>query len=139
VRLEEGDAGRVIAAVLEALEAVDEQRLRSSRTDVSDDPAHPTLLSSASPAWVPDHALVSGTAPEKANSSAETPLRRGRSTELSSNESRDRTTEVGRPFRLRTLGEDAHDGLRPRRAYEHSTPVPQLSIHAFHLGEQSSR
>ena len=40
VLLEEGDAGRVIAAVLEALEAVEEQVLALTRSYVSDDPAH---------------------------------------------------------------------------------------------------
>ncbi len=40
VLLEEGDTGRVIAAVLEALEAVEEQVLAFTRSYVSDDPAH---------------------------------------------------------------------------------------------------
>src|SRR6185503_5899508 len=39
--LEQRDPGRVVAAVLEALEAVQEQRLALTRPDVSDDSAHP--------------------------------------------------------------------------------------------------
>ena len=38
--LEHREAGRVIAAVFEALQAVDQERLRPARPDVSDDPAH---------------------------------------------------------------------------------------------------
>ena len=38
--LEERDAGGVVAAVLEALEAVEQERLALTRSDVSDDPAH---------------------------------------------------------------------------------------------------
>ena len=41
---EDGDAGRVVAAVLEALQAVDEDRRRLARTDVPDDAAHGLLL-----------------------------------------------------------------------------------------------
>ena len=40
IRLEERDARRVVAAVLEALEALEQQRLALSRSDVSDDSAH---------------------------------------------------------------------------------------------------
>ena len=36
-RLEEGDPGRVVAAVLQALEALQQQRLALTRSDVSDD------------------------------------------------------------------------------------------------------
>jgi len=43
------DAGGVVAAVLEALEAVEQQLLCSPVTDVPDDPAHPKLLSVAAP------------------------------------------------------------------------------------------
>ena len=38
--LEERDAGGVVAAVLQALEAVEQERLALTRSDVSDDPAH---------------------------------------------------------------------------------------------------
>jgi hypothetical protein len=41
---EQRDSGRVVAPVLEALEAVEEQRLALTRPDVSDDSAHPGLL-----------------------------------------------------------------------------------------------
>jgi hypothetical protein len=44
VRLAERDPGRVVAAVLETLEPVEEQLLALPRPDVSDDPAHPRLL-----------------------------------------------------------------------------------------------
>ena len=40
VVLEQRDAGRVVAAVLEPLEPAQEERLRGARADVSDDPAH---------------------------------------------------------------------------------------------------
>src|SRR5207253_1813461 len=41
VALEQGDAGGVVAAKLEPLEAGDQQVLRRAAPDVSDDPAHP--------------------------------------------------------------------------------------------------
>jgi hypothetical protein len=47
VRLEERDARRVIAAVLETLQAVQQERLNLLGPDVSDDPAHVGLLSAA--------------------------------------------------------------------------------------------
>src|SRR5439155_19149066 len=47
--LAQRDAGRVVAAVLEALEAVEQQLLSSPAADVPDDPAHPKLLSVAAP------------------------------------------------------------------------------------------
>src|SRR5439155_10066066 len=78
--LEHGETGRVVAAVLEALQAVDEKRLDPSRADVSDDPAHgPTKppLNAESPA-------------------SATPDVGDRSTELSSNEVGDGTTEATR-------------------------------------------
>ena len=43
------ETGGVVAAVLESLEAVQQQLLRSTVTDISDDPAHPKLLSVAAP------------------------------------------------------------------------------------------
>ena len=43
------ETGGVVAAVLEALEAVQQQLLRRTATDISDDPAHPKLLSVAAP------------------------------------------------------------------------------------------
>src|SRR5437762_7132266 len=39
--LEESKAGRVVTAILEALQALDEKVLSGSRPHVSDDPAHP--------------------------------------------------------------------------------------------------
>ena len=45
VTLEQAETGRVVAAVLEALEALHQQVLRTSFADVSDDPAHPKLPS----------------------------------------------------------------------------------------------
>ncbi len=47
--LAQRDAGGVVTAVLEALETVEQQVLRSPVTDVPDDPAHPKLLSVAAP------------------------------------------------------------------------------------------
>jgi hypothetical protein len=44
VVLPEGDARRVVAAVLQALETLEKQVLAGSRPDVSDDPAHPSSL-----------------------------------------------------------------------------------------------
>src|SRR5581483_9487866 len=44
VLLAQRDAGRVVAAVLEPLQSLQEQRLRRPATDVSDDPAHLDLL-----------------------------------------------------------------------------------------------
>jgi hypothetical protein len=49
--LAEGEAGGVVAAVLEPLEPVQQQVLRGTATDVSDDPAHPKLLSVAAPCF----------------------------------------------------------------------------------------
>src|SRR5207253_11081840 len=43
--LAQRDPGRVVAAVLEALEAAQQQVLRGPATDIPDDPAHPKLLS----------------------------------------------------------------------------------------------
>ena len=42
---EQCEPGRVIAPVLEALEAMDEERLRSPLPDISDNSTHPELLS----------------------------------------------------------------------------------------------
>ena len=39
--LEQCEPGRVIASILEALQAMNEERLRSPRPDVSDDSTHP--------------------------------------------------------------------------------------------------
>ena len=47
VRLEQRDAGRVVASVLETLQTVEQQRLNLLRPDVSDDPAHAGLLLAA--------------------------------------------------------------------------------------------
>jgi hypothetical protein len=47
--LTQRDASRVVTAILEALEAVQQQLFRSPATDVPDDPAHPKLLSVAAP------------------------------------------------------------------------------------------
>src|SRR5207249_1936280 len=47
--LAQRDAGGVVTAVLEALETVEQQVLRSPVTDVPDDSAHPKLLSVAAP------------------------------------------------------------------------------------------
>jgi hypothetical protein len=40
VPFEEDDSGRVVAAIFETLEAVQQQRLGGATPDVSDDPAH---------------------------------------------------------------------------------------------------
>ena len=45
--LAKGDPGGVVTAVLEPLQTLKEKLLRRSTTDVSDDPAHPKLLSIA--------------------------------------------------------------------------------------------
>jgi len=45
VCFEQCEPGRVIAPVLEALKAMNEERLRSPRPDISDDSTHPELLS----------------------------------------------------------------------------------------------
>src|SRR5215210_2227442 len=54
VVLMQRDAGGVVAPVLEPLEALQQQVLRSAVADVSDDPAHPKLLSVAAPSseWI---------------------------------------------------------------------------------------
>ena len=76
--LEHREAGRVIASILEALEAMDQKGLRPARSDVSDDPAHvlpqTPFLDAKSPAFA-------------------TPNGGGRLTELSSNEVGDASTE----------------------------------------------
>ena len=43
--LEQCEPGRVIASILEALQAMNEERLRSPWPDISDDSTHPELLS----------------------------------------------------------------------------------------------
>src|SRR5437763_1773561 len=60
LRLPEDDPGGVVAAVLEALEPLQEERLRLTRSDVSDDPAHSKLLSSLVAAENPPEARKPG-------------------------------------------------------------------------------
>ncbi len=74
VRAEDGDARRVVAAVLEAPQAVDQDRRRLPRSDVSDDPAHRPTPSVPSP-----RSSVRGTSPlPRRSSSAERARWRGR-------------------------------------------------------------
>jgi hypothetical protein len=86
----EDDAGRVIAAVLEALEAVQEERLARPGPDVSDDSTHLELLRR----W----AARTFVHPPKRMKARPRPTTcvGGRLAELSANESGDGTTEAGR-------------------------------------------
>jgi len=54
VVLDEADARRVIAAVLESLEALEQKILRSPRAHVSDDPAHSNTPCDLLPVSRPD-------------------------------------------------------------------------------------
>ena len=95
VLLEERDPGRVIAPVLEALQSLQEQRLRGPAADISDDPAHPRV--SFHPADAPE-------LPPKASLETQKPgcgpvPASERSAELSANERCDASTGLPRHLR----------------------------------------
>jgi len=96
------EPGRVVAAVFEPLEALEQKFLAGSLADVSDDPAH----------------VETSLRTRKARLLSRAP-RRAWSAELSSHESGDGTTGF---FGLRSgfrLGQDTHHGLGAGGPHEH--------------------
>ena len=62
--VDEGDPGRVVAAVLEALEPLDEDRARLARTGIADDAAHGVMpLGRCPPTWATGRGDAPGWAP----------------------------------------------------------------------------
>ena len=105
VVLEERDPGGVVAAVLQALEAMEQERLALTRSDVSDDPAHGLVLSKR----------------ERARRRPPSGL-----AELSFHERGDASTQLLCIFRIFRLGQDAHDGLRSRTPHEDAPVLAEL-------------
>ena len=101
--LAQREPGRVVAPVLEPLEALEQQVFTGSLADVSDDPAH------------------AETSLKNAKGPAATPaLRRVRSAELSCNESGDGTTGFFGFSSRFCLGQDANHGLRAGRPHQNT-------------------
>ena len=106
--LEERDPGRVVAAVLEALEPLDEQRLALPRTDVSDYPAH----------------VVRGSVNAKEPGGA---LRRAQPSSLSTSAAM-LAHRLLCIFGIFRLGQDAHDGLGAGGPHEHAAACAELGV-----------
>ena len=98
VTLEQAETGRVVPAVLEALEALHQQVLRTSFADVSDDPAHPKL---PSPSLRPSGHFGKTVSEPQALGGADLPL----------DEGRHGSTEILGVFGALGLRQDAHEGL----------------------------
>ena len=123
--LEQRDAGRVIAAVLETLEPVKEERVRLPGAHVSDDPAHLEPLSSSA-RFVLRRAfrrlsalLFPENLPENENARLQPSSRETRA--------RDPTTEAFRGFLGFGLDEDPDDGLGSGRA-NHDAPANREAV-----------
>ena len=128
VVLEERDAGRVVAAVLEPLEALEQERLALPAADVSDDSAHlkppfPTLAR----AERPENAKSPATLPQAG--SAELPLYEGS----------DPSTELLRLLLRLGLAEHPDHRLRAGRAHEHAAAAGQLGVEPLDLRESGRR
>ena len=121
VVLAQRDACRVVAAVLEPLEPLKEERLRGSWSDVSDDPAH-----RKSPLEM-RRARLSGLPPSEA------------SAELSSYERGDRSREFAGLSLSPRLREEPDDGLRARGPDEDARAAVQLGVQPLNLLEQRCR
>ena len=129
VSFEQRQPGRVVAAVLEALEAAEEEALRGARADVSDDPAHPNLLRRArSPSCCEKRSLL--------RLALET-REPGPSAELPCDEGRDPTTEVlGQLVRF-GLGQDANDGLGAGGADEDPSALAEPCLDRLELSAEA--
>ena len=119
VSLEERDAGGVVAAVLQALEALEEERLALTRSDVSDYSAHE---------------VVSLSKRERARRRPPSG-----SAELSFHERGDASTEVFGILRILRLCQDANDGLRARRPHEDAAPLAERLVETIDLGQHRAR
>ena len=133
VVLEQREAGRVIAAVLEPLEPAQEKRLRGPRADVSDDPAH-FVASSTRHANARNRPLET----EKPGRGAVPFVGDGQPSSR-----RTRAAMVAQALRSRLcvagLGEDANHRLRAGRTHEHAPGSRQLVVDPLDLGEDVRR
>src|SRR5262249_27597855 len=121
------DARRVVTAIFESLQSLEEQRLRSPVPDVSDDPAHPEPPSSAG--------TFTGF-PSKPPENAESPAL---AAELSSHESRDASTGFVGQFTIFGLRENPDQRFSARGPdKDPAVPVPDL-IEALDLVDQARR
>ena len=126
--LHERKAGGVIAAVLEPLEAVQEDRLCHPGSDVSDDPAHRLNI--------PRFSGISSARKRDEPGLLIRSRRRVRSAELGCYERRDASTETVR-FRLRGgFREHPYDGLCPRWTHENTAVRGELGVEPLDLREQ---
>ena len=117
VRLEQRDPGGVIAPVLEALEAVQQEGLAFTRPDVSDDPAH---LAS----FRPDAQCPGGCARFAG------PLS---DAGLLPDEIGDASTELRGLLCALGLGEHPYERLGPGGPHEHASAAVELGVEAFDL------
>src|SRR5690606_24683471 len=76
VRIGDGDAGRVIAAVLQALEALDQDRNHIAIRDRANDAAHAVLPSRNRPAILPERTVRPALAPSAAHGRSQAAVRR---------------------------------------------------------------
>src|SRR5262249_5255331 len=124
--LAEHDPGGVVAPVLEALEPLEKQRLRLTRADVSDDPAHSTLsFRRRRPRKPPGKSA-------KARLRTASPASDGLA-ELSSDKGGDLSTEPGGLLLGRSLGEHADHALRAGRPDEDAAVASELVVQPLHL------
>src|SRR5262245_25224753 len=70
----------------------------------------------------------SGTPPETRIARSEGPFVGDLSAELSSNESRDGTTEVVRSSQIWTLGQHTNNGFSSRKTHEYTASVAELRV-----------
>src|SRR5580765_2190750 len=132
--LAKGDPGGVVTAVLEPLQALQEKLLRGPTTDVSDDAAHPKLLSIAARDLTAGRTLqIRGFLSETRPRNAKSPTERsapslGRSAELSSNESRDPTTEVLGFLSGLGLCQNPNDGLGAGGTDEDPASIAEIPV-----------
>src|SRR5262245_13708109 len=127
-RLEQGEPGRVVPPVLEALEPLEQERLTGSLSDVSDDPAHVVPPSIGEKTWKTQQC-------EEPGFCAVPPS--GRSAELLLHERGDASTERRGLFVRLCLGKDADHGLSSRRPHQYSPAAEQLPVHAVDLVTQA--
>src|SRR4051795_7015269 len=127
------DPGRVVTAVLEPLQALKEKLLRRPTTDISDDPAHPKLLSIAvrdlTASNAADSRFLSEMRPRKRQKPTERSVPSSRrSAELSSHESRDPSTEVFGLLSRLGLSQNPNDGLCAGGTHEDPASIAELGV-----------